>query len=120
MLFFNVLVPWLTLWNKRVRRSPAALFMIALGVNVGMYLERYTIVTGFLRRNRSPFNWGDYAPSPVEISIAIGSVSTFLLLYALISRLIPMIPVWKVREGQMSHGTRQIGKAQVTTVAELE
>jgi molybdopterin-containing oxidoreductase family membrane subunit len=120
MLFFNVLIPWLTLWNKRIRSSPLALFMIALGINVGMYLERFIIVTGFLRRNRAPFNWGDYAPSPIEIAIAIGSVSTFLLLYALISRLIPMIPVWEVREGQMAHGTRRIGKAQVTTVAELE
>ncbi len=120
MLFFNVLIPWLTLWNKRIRRSPPALFMIALGVNVGMFMERYIIVTGFLRRNRMPFNWGEYAPSLVEIGIAIGSVATFLLLYALISRLIPMIPVWEVREGQMAHSTRQIGKAKVTTVVELE
>ncbi len=120
MLFFNILIPWITLWSKRIRSSPVALFFIALGVNVGMYMERYIIVTGFLRRNRMPFNWGEYAPSLVEVGIAVGSVAAFLLLYALVSRAIPMIPVWEVREGQMAHSARKIGKASVTTVAELE
>ena len=120
MLFFNIVVPWLTLWNRRIRSSPVALFLIALGVNVGMFLERFIIVTGFLRRNRMPFNWGTYTPSLVEIFILMGSVATFLLLYGLLSRLFPMIPVWEVREGQMSHGLRRIGRASVPTVAELE
>jgi len=31
-----------------------------------------------------------------------------------------MIPVWEVREGQMAHSVRKIGKASITTVAELE
>lgn len=120
MLFFNIVVPWLTLWSRRIRNSPVALFLVALGVNVGMFLERFIIVTGFLRRNHLPFNWGTYAPSPVEILIMAGSVATFLLLYALLSRLFPMIPVWEVREGQLAHGLRRIGRASVLTVTEFE
>ena len=85
-----------------------------------MYMERYIIVTGFLRRNSLPFNWGTYAPSPVELMISIGSAATFLLLYALLSRLFPMIPVWEVREGQLSHSLRRFGKAKVISVSELE
>ena len=120
MLFFNIVVPWLTLWNGRIRRSPIALLLITLGINIGMYLERYIIVTGFLRRNHMPFNWGTYAPSIVEISIVGGSLCTFLLLYALLSRLVPLIPVWEVREGQLTHSLRRVGRATVPTVAELE
>ncbi|MCL7455029.1 MAG: polysulfide reductase NrfD [Anaerolineae bacterium] len=120
MLFFNIVVPWLTLWNGRIRRSPIALLLITIGINIGMYLERYIIVTGFLRRNHTPFNWGDYAPSVVEIAIIGGSLCTFLLLYALLSRLVPLIPVWEVREGQLTHGLRRVGRATVPTVAELE
>ncbi len=120
MLFFNIVVPWLTLWNRSIRRSPVALFLIALGVNVGMYLERFVIVTGFLRRNDLPFNWGTYSPSLVEASISVGSLATFLLLYAILSRLAPMIPVWEVREGQLAHGLRRIGRASVVTLTELE
>jgi molybdopterin-containing oxidoreductase family membrane subunit len=102
MLIFNIVVPWATLWSRRVRHSPVLLFLVALGVNVGMYLERFIIVTGFLRRNDLPFNWA------------------FLLLYALLSRLFPMIPVWEVREGQLSHTLRRFGRAVVPSIAELE
>ncbi len=120
MLFFNIVVPVATLWNKGIRRSPVALFLVALGVNVGMFLERYIIVTGFLRRNDFPFSWGTYTPSPVELSISIGALATFLLLYALLSRLFPVIPVWEVREGQHAHTLRRHGKTVVVSVAELE
>jgi Ni/Fe-hydrogenase subunit HybB-like protein len=120
MLFFNIVVPWLTLWNKRVRQSTKALLVVTLGINVGMYLERYIIVTGFLRRNHMPFSWGDYSPSIVELSIAGGALATFLLLYAVLSRLVPLIPVWEVREGQIARSLRRLGAAKLKTVSELE
>jgi Ni/Fe-hydrogenase subunit HybB-like protein len=120
MLFFNIVVPCATLWNKSIRNSPIALFLVALGVNVGMYMERFIIVTGFLRRNDLPFNWGAYTPSWVEIFISLGSVAAFLLLYALLSRLFPIIPMWEVREGQLTHTLRRFGRAVVPSVAELE
>jgi molybdopterin-containing oxidoreductase family membrane subunit len=120
MLLFNIVIPWLTLWNKRVRNSPIALLVITLGINIGMYLERYIIVTGFLRRNHTPFNWGDYSPSVVEIGIVGGSLATFLLFYAVLSRLFPLIPVWEVREGQLARSLRRVGAAKLKTVTELE
>lgn len=120
MLFFNILVPWTTLWNKKVRQSPLALFIVTIGINVGMYLERFLIIPGFLQRNRLPFDWGAYNPSWVEVSIALGTLAFFSLLYVLASRVIPLIPVWEVLEGQLSHSRRRIGKTVVTSIAELE
>ncbi len=120
MLVTNILIPWLTLWNKKVRTSPTGLLLVTLGVNVGMYIERYIIVAGFLTRNRSPFDWGVYNPSPVELLISIGSLSLFILLYALVSRLIPLVPVWEVHEGQIAHTLRRIGRTLVPSVAEME
>ena len=120
MLFFNIVVPCATLWSKGIRNSPTALFLVALGVNVGMYMERFIIITGFLRRNDVPFNWGSYTPSWVEVFISLGSVAAFLLLYALFSRLFPIIPVWEVREGQLAHTLRRFGRALVPSIAELE
>ncbi len=120
MLTTNILIPWFTLWNKRIRTSPPALFLITLGVNVGMYLERYIIVAGYLTRNRLPFDWGAYNPSPVELLISLGSLSTFVLLYAVASRLIPLVPVWEVQEGQFVHSLRRVGRILVPSVSELE
>ena len=120
MLILNILIPLGTLWSKRVRSSPIALFLITIGINIGMYLERVIIIPGFLQRNRMPFNWGEYTPRLPEISIAIGTLALFILLYMLASKVIPLIPVWEVLEGQLSHSRRRIGKTVVTSVAELE
>jgi molybdopterin-containing oxidoreductase family membrane subunit len=97
-----------------------ALFLIAIGIQIGMYLERFIIIPGFLHRNRMPFDWGSYAPRPVELSIAFGTLAMFILLYLLASKVIPLIPVWEVLEGQLSHSRRRIGRTVVTSVAELD
>ncbi len=120
MLFFNIVVPWATLWNKRIRRSTTAMLLITIGVNIGMYLERYIIVATFLTKGQMPFDWGVYTPTIIELLISVGSMSLFILLYVLASRVVPLVPVWEVREGQLSHSLRPIGKALVPTIAEIE
>ncbi|HEX9029338.1 MAG TPA: NrfD/PsrC family molybdoenzyme membrane anchor subunit [Anaerolineales bacterium] len=119
MLICNIVIPWLTLWNKRIRRTPWMMFVIGFLVNLGMYAERFLIVPTEISRNRFPFQWGDYMPR-IELLISIGSISLFLLLYALASRLIPLIPVWEVQEGQIAHSLRRIGKTEVPSVSEIE
>jgi molybdopterin-containing oxidoreductase family membrane subunit len=120
MLICNVAIPWLTLWNKKIRTTPWLMFAITLIINVGMYAERYTIIPLTLGHQRSPFEWGEYAPRLTEISLAFGSLCLFMLLYLLASRLIPLIPVWEVQEGQMAHSLKRLGKTKVTSVTELD
>jgi molybdopterin-containing oxidoreductase family membrane subunit len=119
MLVCNIAIPWLLLWNKRIRRTPWVMFIIGFLVNIGMYCERYLIVPVEITRNRFPFQWGVYLPR-IELIISVGSLSLFLLLYALASRLIPIIPVWEVQEGQIAHSLRKIGKTEVPSVSEIE
>ncbi len=119
MLFCNIVIPWLTLWNKRVRRTPWLMFCIGFLINIGMYCERVLIVPGMISANRYPFTWDSYFPR-IELIISVGSLSLFLLLYALAARLIPLIPVWEVQEGQAAHTIRRIGKTSVKSVGELE
>jgi molybdopterin-containing oxidoreductase family membrane subunit len=120
MLVFNVAIPWLTLWNKTIRRTPWVMFLITIGINIGMYFERYTIIPMSLGHQRMPFDWGEYSPRLPEISIAFGSLCLFILLYLLASRLIPLIPVWEVREGQEAHSLRKFGKAHIPSVSDLD
>jgi molybdopterin-containing oxidoreductase family membrane subunit len=84
-----------------------------------MYAERYLIVPTAILRNRFPFQWGEYSPR-IELIISVGSLSLFLLLYALASRLIPIIPVWEVQEGQLAHSLRKFGRKEVSSVSEIE
>ncbi|NDJ75699.1 MAG: polysulfide reductase NrfD [Chloroflexi bacterium] len=118
MLFCNIVVPLGTLWSRRVRTSLPAMVVICLLIQVGMYLERILIVSGFLSRNELPFNWVDYVPRWPEIVITVGALGFLGLLYALWTRVIPIIPVWEVYEGQATQGTRQIGRAIVSTRSE--
>jgi hypothetical protein len=36
------------------------------------------------------------------------------------SRIIPLIPVWEVQEGQQAHKLQKIGKAKLPAVTELD
>ncbi|MGB8981500.1 MAG: NrfD/PsrC family molybdoenzyme membrane anchor subunit [Anaerolineales bacterium] len=119
MVAFNIVIPFLTLWNKRIRTTPWLLALIGGLINVGMYWERYIIVPVTLAINRMPFTWRLYEPG-IEIYLTIGTFSMFLLFYMIASRLIPLIPVWEVQEGQMVHTLRKVGKAHVPTVSEFE
>jgi molybdopterin-containing oxidoreductase family membrane subunit len=120
MLICNVAIPWLFLWNKKVRRTPWLMFIITLLVNVGMYAERYTIIPLTLGHQRNPFDWGIYNPTIIEVSIALGTLCLFIFLYLIASRFIPLVPVWEVQEGQMSHTLRKVGKTEIPSVTELE
>jgi Ni/Fe-hydrogenase subunit HybB-like protein len=119
MLICNVAVPWLFLWNKKIRSNPTLLFTIGLIINVGMWIERYVIIPISLTINREPFTWRLYKPN-IEIYLTIGTIAFFILLYMIASRLIPLVPVWEVQEGQLAHGLRRVGKAVVKSVSELE
>src|SRR6266498_234493 len=112
MLICNIAVPWLTLWNRRWRQTPWLLASVGLLINVGMWLERYIIIPVGVTINRMPFTWRLYEPR-IEIPMTIGTFALFLLLYMLASRLIPLVPVWEVQEGQENHTLRQIGKASI-------
>ena len=83
-----------------------------------MYLERYLIVVVTLGRNEMPFSWGTYVPQLPETLITIGAFALVAFLYLLFSRLIPLIPVWEIQEGQLMQGLRRIGRALVSTRSE--
>jgi Ni/Fe-hydrogenase subunit HybB-like protein len=119
MLIFNVAIPLLTLWNKKIRRNPVMLVTIGILINIGMWFERYIIIPVSLTINRMPFTWKLYFPR-VEILLTLGTLALFILLYMIASRLIPLVPVWEVQEGQVAHGLRKVGKATVKTVSEIE
>jgi molybdopterin-containing oxidoreductase family membrane subunit len=119
MLFVNIVVPWATLWNKKWRETPWLLAIVGVLINIGMYIERYLIIPVGVTINRMPFTWRQYYPR-IEIPMTIGTFALFLLLYMLASRIIPLIPVWEVQEGQEAHSIRKMGKAEITTLSDME
>jgi molybdopterin-containing oxidoreductase family membrane subunit len=95
-LVCNVAIPQ-TLWLQRVRRNPAALFVIAFFINVGMWLERFVIVVESLHRDFLPSSWGMYYPTVWDFATFIGSFGLFLTFFFLFIRFVPMISIAEMR-----------------------
>jgi len=86
---------------------------------VPMYLERIIIVPGFLSRSELPFNWVNYTPHLPEILITIGTFALLAFLYIAWTRIVPIIPVWEVHEGQTFQSVRRVGRAILPTRSEM-
>jgi Ni/Fe-hydrogenase subunit HybB-like protein len=97
MVFCNCLAP-LTLFSSTVRGSGAALFLLGIVVNVGMWLERFNIVVTSLSHNRIPFDWSVYRPSLVEIGITVGSFGWFFTWFLVFLKLLPAVSIAELKE----------------------
>jgi len=96
LIAFNVLAPQL-LWSRRIRGNVLALFIIALIVNVGMWLERFIIVITSLHRDFLPSSWGMYYPTIWDWTTYVGTIGLFLALLFLFIRFLPMISIFEMR-----------------------
>ena len=97
LLFCNIFVPQL-LWFPKIRASVVVLFVIALIVNVGMWLERYVIVVTSLHRDFMPSAWDIYAGTIWDWATFLGTIGLFLALLFVFIRLLPMISIYEMRE----------------------
>jgi len=97
MLGCNVLVPQV-LWFRRARASVPLLFVVALLVNIGMWLERFTIVVTSLHRDFLPSSWGMYYPTIWDWATFVGTIGLFVALLFLFLRFLPMISIFEMRE----------------------
>ena len=85
------------LWFKKVRSTPALLFVMSLIVNFGMWLERYVIVVTSLHRDFLPSSWGMYSGTRWDIALYVGTIGLFLSLLFLFIRVLPMISIFEMR-----------------------
>jgi Ni/Fe-hydrogenase subunit HybB-like protein len=97
------------LWWSKIRRNVLALFIVALIVQTGMWLERFVIVVTSLHRDFLPSSWGMYYPTKWDWTVYLGSIGLFFTLFFLFIRYLPMISIFELRE--LVHKTAEEGKA---------
>ncbi len=94
-----------------LRRTPKWSFIAGLSVMAGMWVERLLILVPTLENPRLPYAEAIYTPTWVEYGLVIGSLSFFLLLYYLFTKLFPIIPIWEVkREEEAALGMHDGGE----------
>jgi len=108
MMICNVLVPQI-FWSERARTNVVVLFVGSILVNVGMWAERFVIVTTSLGREFLPAQWLGYSPTWVDIGLFAGTFGFFALLFLLFMRWLPFVSATETKElrhelAQESHG----------------
>ncbi|MFQ5869399.1 MAG: NrfD/PsrC family molybdoenzyme membrane anchor subunit [Candidatus Zixiibacteriota bacterium] len=98
MVVLCFILPFVILAIRRFRTISGTV-VASISVNIGMWLERYTIVVPSLSNPRLPITDISYAPSWVEWSITAGCFAGLTLFYVLFSKIFPIISIWELKEG---------------------
>jgi molybdopterin-containing oxidoreductase family membrane subunit len=101
-----------------VRQNVAAMFIISIVVNLGMWLERFVIIVTSLHRDWLPSSWHMYYPTFWDFATLFGSVGLFLCLFLLFIRFLPVISIFEMRE--LVHDVDHDEPPPVPQVAETE
>ncbi|MFI4903776.1 MAG: NrfD/PsrC family molybdoenzyme membrane anchor subunit [Burkholderiales bacterium] len=105
VILCNVALPQ-ALWWAGVRARPAALFAIAIVVNIGMWLERFMIIVSSLNRDFLPSSWHLFVPTFWDFATLAGSIGLFALLFLAFLRALPAISIAEMRKlaREKAHG----------------
>jgi hypothetical protein len=105
----NTVVPQV-LWIRPLRRSPLVLVVVSILVLIGMWLERYMIITTTLHRDFLPSSWGMFRPTVWDFLTFFGSMGLFLALFLLFIRLLPMISISELQAELPGTHAREEGR----------
>ncbi len=113
MVTCNVISPQI-FWIPWFRRTPWAMWIVAIFVNIGMWFERFVIIVTSLHRDYLPSSWGMFFPTWVDLLTLLGSFGLFFTLFLLFLRFLPIVALSEVKgvlpaanphhNGQLGHG----------------
>ncbi len=91
-------LPLQLLWWKSARTNPAILFLVGLSVTIGMWFERYMLLTTSLYHDWLVSSWRVYQPSFWEWTLFAGMIGVFLAPFLLFVRYLPVISAFEIKE----------------------
>jgi molybdopterin-containing oxidoreductase family membrane subunit len=114
MTYFLPVSIWL---SKSLRRNLWVMSLACIFVNIGMWLERFLIIVpGLARKQLLTFDWYTYRPSSVEWIIITGTFALVSMLMLIIARVVPLIPLYDIKEGEILRTEIKIGRVTVPAV----
>ena len=93
--FFLLLIPMF--------RKPLPITLISTLIFVGAWFKRYLIVVPsqlepYLPIQNVPDKFHHYSPTTAEIAVTAGSFILVLIIMTFLSKVIPLIPIWEMKE----------------------
>lgn len=95
----NLIAPQL-FWFRRMRTSPALLFLVAIAIHVAMWLERFFLIVTSLERDFLPSSWGSYVPTWIDGALLFGTFCFFGFCFLAFLRFVPFVPISELKELQ--------------------
>ena len=92
-------IPFTILANSKTRTIKGTV-IASISVNIGMWLERFTIVVPTLMHPRLPYETGVYSATWVEWTILAGCFALFTMIYMVFTKFFPIVSLWEVQEGR--------------------
>ena len=84
---------------KAVRNHIPTLMVVSLLLNVGMWIERFMILTPAFAHGYYPWLWtGHWWPNWVQMGIVAGSFGWFTMLFMLFCKIFPSVSMYEVKE----------------------
>jgi len=96
MVICNIAIPQ-TFWFKKARNNIMWLFVAAILINIGMWLERFVLIVTTLSRTFLTSSWGYFTPTIWDVTTFVGSVCFFFFLFCLFVRYLPVVNMAEVK-----------------------
>lgn len=96
MMTCNVVSPQL-FWFKKVRTNLVITFVLSIVVNVGMWFERFVIITTSLHRDYLPSSWTYFTPTIHDIMCYVFTFGIFFTFFFLFAKFFPVINMAEVK-----------------------
>lgn len=94
-VLFGVIIPWILLLSKRIRKSRGALFTVGCMVVGGVLLNRINV---FVIGYNPPLSQSNYYPSIGEFALTIGFIATLMLIYRVVVTYLPVLSAQKLEK----------------------
>ena len=96
MFTCNILAPQL-MWFKRFRLNPFTVMISAMGVNIGMWFERFVITITSLSNDFMPSSWALFEATWVDGLMFTASFGLFFTNFLLFLKFLPTVAISEVK-----------------------
>ncbi|NOY73218.1 MAG: polysulfide reductase NrfD [Gammaproteobacteria bacterium] len=97
MIFCGSVMPFAFAFRK-LRRHIPSMFVLSIILNLGMWLERWMIVTPTLSLGYHPIAFDTMWPSMIQWAIVFGSFGWFGMLFLVFVKVFPSVSMYEVKE----------------------
>lgn len=74
--------------------------LAGIGVNAGVWCDRFSLLIGGLQKDYLPSMWRSYAPTLVETGLLAGTIGLFAALLLLFARFLPVVSMFEARHDE--------------------